>query len=331
MNYNFSFWLRNARYQSLPQSVLPALLALAAAIHQPGFSLSLALLAIIGVIFGHLGINLFDDYFDYKAKTSDYRDQLAHQGIRSRIAKCEYITSGNATMRDLFIAASVFCAIALICGAIIAIFRGMPIVYLALATAILGISYSAKPLKLSYRGLGEIIIGIMFGPMLMIGVYLSACGAYSPEILFISIPIGLLVTNIVYSHAVIDHEADRMANKMTFALLLKNKTAMLVFSFLLMFGAFATIIAGVILHILSPWYLLILLTLPMAIALMHLLIQFIKYPQKTFLPKPWYGPMGDWKKYQTIGIDWFMLRWLLSRNLLSFFCLILIILELLNA
>ncbi len=331
MNYNFKFWFNNARYQSLPQSVLPALLALVAAIHQPDFSLLLALVAIVGVLFGHLGINLLDDYFDYKAKTSDYRDQLAHQGIRSRIAKCEYITSGKASSTDLFIAASFFCIIALLCGVVIALFRGLPIVYIALATAVLGYSYSAKPLKLSYRGWGEIIIGIMFGPMLMIGVYIAACGTYSPSILYISIPIGLLVTNIVYSHAVIDHEADKAAKKMTFALLLRNKTAMLACSFLLMFGAFGVIVAGVLLNILSCWYLLVLVTLPMACALMYLLIQFIKYPQKTFLPKPWYGPMGDWEKYQTIGIDWFMLRWLLARNLLSFFCLILIILELFNA
>jgi 1,4-dihydroxy-2-naphthoate octaprenyltransferase len=37
------------------------------------------------------------------------------------------------------------------------------------------------------------------------------------------------------------------------------------------------------------------------------------------------GPMGDWEKYKAAGMDWFLFRWLLARNICTFFCLILII------
>jgi hypothetical protein len=34
---------------------------------QPGFSIWLGILAVAGVVVGHLGINLFDDYFGHYA------------------------------------------------------------------------------------------------------------------------------------------------------------------------------------------------------------------------------------------------------------------------
>lgn len=319
------FWFKNARYQSLPQSVLPAILAVCLASGMSGFSLSLGLLAILGVIFGHLGVNLFDDYFDYRIKGSKFRDSMAREGIRARIAKCSYITSGEANLKQLLIACLAFGMVALIIETVIFIYRGQTILYLALITGILGISYSGAPLKLSYRGLGELQIGLMFGPLLMSGVYFSACGVVDWKILLISIPVGLLVANIVYTHSIMDFEPDKRIGKMTFAVLLGNKKRMLTVLLLLLVLSFGFVIFGVAKGFLSPFFLLVLLTLPMAVSLYHMMSQFIKDPQKSFSPKIWMGPMGNWENYKTIGIDWFMIRWLLARNLLSFFCLIIIV------
>ncbi|MDR1742702.1 MAG: prenyltransferase, partial [Dysgonamonadaceae bacterium] len=80
------FWFHNSRPQALPQSMLPALLALCLASAADGFSLWLGLLAVVGVFFGHLGLNLFDDYFDYVKKKQDYREAMVHEGFRARIS-----------------------------------------------------------------------------------------------------------------------------------------------------------------------------------------------------------------------------------------------------
>jgi len=323
------FWLKNARYVSLPQSVMPAILAVCMAINVPGFSIVYALLAVLGVLFGHLGINLLDDFFDYKVKDTSFRNQLTHQGFRARIAKCYYITSGATTIRHLFIACIVFCTISLICGFFIFLKRGMPIFYLSLLTAILGYSYSGKPLRFSYRGLGEIQIGLMFGPMLMTGVYYATCGIFNWSVLFVSIPIGLLVANIVYSHSIMDYEPDKQVGKMTFAILLGKKRNMLFVSFLILLLSFGLIAAGVITKYLPLPYLLVFMTLPIAISLFYLLKEFIRNPQRSFSPRFWMGPMMmNWDKLKEAGIEWFMIRWLAARNLLTFFCLILIIINL---
>lgn len=322
------FWLKNSRTTAIPQSLLPAVLTVCMASQREGFSLWLGMLAVVGVVAGHLGINLFDDYFDYKVKKSDYRMQMEHKGMRARISKCTYLTSGEATLKQLLIACCIFSAVALIIGTVIFLFRGSFILVLVLITGLLGLSYSGPPLRLSYRGLGEILVGIMFGPMLMTGVFYSACGVFDQSVLFVSIPVGLLVTNIVYSHAIMDYEADKIVGKMTFAGLLKNKKLMLACLALILFLSFGLIVSGVIFKYLSLYYLLSLLTLPMAISLFYLMIEFVRNPERTFKPRFWMGPMNNWEKIQAAGIDWFMIRWLPARNLLAFFCIILMLVNL---
>jgi 1,4-dihydroxy-2-naphthoate octaprenyltransferase len=324
-------WVKNARAIALPQSLLPAFLAVCMASQREGFSILLGLLAVLGVAAGHLGLNLFDDYFDYKVKTSDYRKQMQHQGMRARISKCDYLTSGAATLKQLLVACFVFGAIALFAGLVIYLFRGQVILILALIAGIIGLSYSGAPLRLSYRGLGEIVIGIMFGPMLMSGVFYAACGVFDRSVLFVSIPVGLLVANIVYTHAIMDYEPDKAVGKMTFAVLLKNKRLMLGCLALLLVLAFGLIVSGVVSGYLSPYYLLSLLTLPMAVSLFYLMIQFIRNPERTFTPRFWMGPMGNWKGMQAAGVGWFMVRWLQARNLLAFFCLILMVVSLVGS
>lgn len=323
-----SFWYDNARPKALPQSILPAIMALCMAVKNPDFSWSLGLLAVAGVLFGHLGVNLFDDYFDFRRKGADYRDKLASEGIRARIAKCSYLTSGKATMPQLLLACFAFSFIALVIGVVIFLYRGEFIGWIALVMAILGISYSGAPLRLSYHGLGELEIGFVFGPLLMVGVYYSATGGIDPAVLFVSFPVGLLVANIVYTHSIMDYEPDKKAGKMTLAVLLRHKKRMLAALFLLLFCSFAIIIWGVAGAYLPVSYLAVLLTLPMAFSLFRLMVWFVRDPHRVFVPRFWMGPMTNWENMKKIGIDWFMIRWLLARNLLSFFCLVIIIISL---
>lgn len=319
------FWWANARPTALPQSVLPALLAMCLALSAHDYNWWLALIGLLGVVTGHLGLNLFDDYFDYRKNKTDYRDTMTHEGFRARIGKCTYLTSGAASIKQLLHACIIYCCIALFCGAIILYFRGEFILYITLITIFLGLSYSGAPLRLSYHGLGELTIGFIFGPLNMLGIYYAASGHIDNLIILISIPIGLLVMNIVYVHSILDFEPDKKINKLTLAVLLNNQKSMLIILFFILFLPYLIISYGVIYHDLSNLYLLTFITLPIAIALFVLMLYFVKEPDKKFKPKFWMGPMNQWKRITELGIDWFMLRWLLARNLLTFFCVIIIV------
>jgi 1,4-dihydroxy-2-naphthoate octaprenyltransferase len=319
------FWLRNARCVALPQSLFPALIALKLAYPQAGFSWQYAILALFGVVFAHLSANLFDDYFDFKQSGGCHREILASSGLKVRIAKCNYITSGETTTKRLFQVASSFAVIALFIGCYIGFHRGFPIFLIAILGGFLLFFYSAKPLKLSYRGLGEIIVTLLFGPLLMSGVYYAAVGDLPLLLWFISFPMGILAGNVLYTHSILDFASDEKALKITLARWLKTPTKMLIAAFLFIFSPYLIILIGVFFKIVNISLLLVFFSLPLAIMLFYLLYQFLYFPDKKFKPVWWIKPMERWEKIEELGIDWFMIRWYLARNMMIYFSLLLFI------
>lgn len=327
-------WCQNARNIALAQSVMPALLAVALAWERAGFRWYCALLAVVGVAFAHLAMNLADDYFDYKVDMLGDRDRVIRKGFRAMTVKYPYLVDGSETMKSTAKAIAMFVVIAVCCGVIIFADRlddspmwgsqglwWMPAI--VLVCAFLGVFYSAPPLKLAYRGLGEIVIGIIFGPLLMMGVYYASCAEMSAGVVLVSIPVGLLVLNILFTHSFIDMPGDKESNKMTLARLVGSTKANLALSAVFIFVPFVFVVAGVVFKELSPLYLIVLFVLPRGVWLFRSLVEFSRGSVAHMGRPPfWLGPMGDWESYRDKGIDWFLGRWLCSRNLLSGFCLL---------
>lgn len=325
-------WLKNARSLSLVQSLMPAVLAVVMAIGSDGFSIVCALAALLGVACAHLSMNLADDYFDYRVDMLGDRDRVIRKGFRAMTVKYPYLTDGSESPATLRKAILSFGAVAVLAGAIIFTLRTLQsgflgiqgtwwIVAIATVTIFLGIFYSAPPLKLAYRGLGELIIGVIFGPLLMAGVFYSCAGCLSEEIFWISIPVGLLVLNILYTHSFIDKAGDAECGKMTFALLLGSDRAGLIAAFIFNLLPFIMIAAAVIAGVLHPLYLLVLLILPRAVWLCASLRAFAAGKQDVPARPPfWLGKMMDWEGVRSAGVDWFLMRWLTARNTLSGFC-----------
>lgn len=316
------FWFNNARPISLPQSMLPALTAVALSSGTGEFSWIAALACVIGVMFAHLGMNLLDDWFDYYKGSGEARQKVTSEGFRGRMVKYPYITSGEATPKQLLVATGVFLAIAALMGCVVIAIRGLMILWWMLAGFLIGFSYSGGPLKLGFRGLGEMVIFIMFGPLMMTGVYYAITGTVSPKIAWLSIAVGLLVTNIVYSHSVLDSVPDKKMGKFTMAHLMGSDKGMLYLSGVLNVLPYVLVAAGVALGQLHPAYLAVVTVMPLSIWLVKSLSDFVYKKDVPVQTRWWMGPMGDFEKYRAAGIDWFLLRWLTARNIVQFFCLI---------
>lgn len=326
----FGFWFMNARPQALPQSVIPSVVAICVAFTTSVGSWLCAVVALVGVICAHLSIDLLDDYFDYRNAGLGSREKLARAGMRARIGKAQYLADGQATLKQTFVVAALFGGVALICGAVVFCFRGWPILWFVLAGAFLGFFYSAPPFKLCYHGLGELLTGLMFGPLLMPGMCYAVCGELPTDIWWISGAIGLLVVNILYSHSIMDRQPDISVHKKTLAVLLSpgelpRRGLLLAFSCLFSFLPYLLILVAVMIGHLGPWSLLTFVTLPLAFALVTLIRDFLYHPEKEAQRRWWMGPMSQWKEIQEAGIEWFMIRWYLARNLISFFALIIAI------
>ena len=347
--HKIGFWIKNARSISLPQSALPCLTAIVLCIGQEGFLSWLAVPIVLGICAAHLGMNLADDYFDYK-HDSRTRADISSTSVRARMEKCHYLRqegegAEKATLSQLRWAIVGFLGFAALMGGIAFaaqwILHGwqaaMGIVIYAVLGLIVGINYSGKPLELGYHGLGELVIGLMFGPLNMLGVQAALTGVpFSWQMLCMSVAIGCMVTNIVYVHSVMEVNADAELGKMTFARLLfeaqkrkgdeeKGKRRMIVYIGVFAMMPFVLLGLGIALDWWSPWYLLTLSTFPMSLFLIHSTRLFAYGLPRNDSPRWWMGPMGEWDKYVAAGIDWFLFRWLLARNICTFFCLVLMI------
>ena len=321
----FKTWFTNARPISLPQSMLPAITAVALSYGNEEFSWIAAVAALIGVMFLHLGMNLLDDYFDYRVGSAEARKEVVGEGFRGRMTKYPYLTSGEATLKQLLTAIACFLSIAAAMGVIVFAIRGWMILAWAVAAFIIGASYSGGPLKLGFRGLGEAVIFIMFGPLMMTGVYYSVTGVVDWKIGLLSTAVGLLVMNIVYSHSVLDAVPDKKMGKTTMAHLMGGKKGQIVLSTLINTLPYLIVIAGVVLGLLHWAYLAVLLVMPVSLWLVGSLRDFVNHKETSLEPKRWMGPMGDFERFRQAKLDWFMLRWLTARNIVTMFCFVIIV------
>lgn len=321
-------WLDNARSSSTMQSLMPSVLTVVLAIGAANFSWWLALVAVLGVWLAHMSLNLADDYFDYKADMLKDREAVVRKGMKAFTAKYPYLTNGSATITDLRNAVLVFGLLALACGAVVAWQRGLEILILAAIAGFLGIFYSAPPIKFCYWGMGELVVGLIFGPLLMEGVWWAVTGAFDWWILTVSVPIGMQVVNILFTHSMIDLEGDAASDKLTLAGLLRTNGLKLAMSALLNFGPFVIFVVSICLCTLHWAYLAVLLVLPRAIWLFWSLVQFTKgndIEKELVKPRKMLGPMGDWASIREHKLDWFLIRWLTARNIVSGFCFITIV------
>ena len=80
-------WFKNARPISLPQSMLPAITAIALSAGAPEFNWIAALASLLGLVFLHLSLNLMDDWFDYREGSAEAREKVANEVFRGRMIK----------------------------------------------------------------------------------------------------------------------------------------------------------------------------------------------------------------------------------------------------
>jgi 1,4-dihydroxy-2-naphthoate polyprenyltransferase len=116
-------------------------------------------------------------------------------------------------------------ALAAAAGIAIAIAREPRVLPLGIAGAALAFFYHAPPLRLSYRGLGELAVAACYGPLIACGTYLVQRGSVSREVLLASLPLGAMVAAFLWINEFPDARADRSAGKLTLVVRLGRRRA----------------------------------------------------------------------------------------------------------
>lgn len=119
-------------------------------------------------------------------------------------------------------------------GFIIVFLREPGILWIGLVGVACAYLYHAPPVKLSYRGLGELAVAVCYGPLIALGTYLVQRGNVSNLVLLASLPLGLLIAAFLWINEFPDYLADRAAGKRTLIVRLGRRRASQVFGILLL-------------------------------------------------------------------------------------------------
>jgi 1,4-dihydroxy-2-naphthoate octaprenyltransferase len=126
---------------------------------------------------------------------------------------------------------------------------------------LISLFYTAWPLKLKYRGLGELGVFLVWGPLMIGGTFFVACGTLPPWIWAACLPYALAVTTVVMGKHLDKLPYDKPRGVRTLAVILGEvSTNRLVRGMMI---AFYLISLGLVLAgIVSVWVLLVLLSIP---------------------------------------------------------------------
>jgi 1,4-dihydroxy-2-naphthoate octaprenyltransferase len=194
-------------------------------------------LAAAGIVLAHMANNLMNDLFDLEVgtDTEDYPRNLYSP---------HPVLSGVVTRTRLAIDAL---AVNLICLGIMVYLtteRGWPIVAFALGGFVLSAAYTAPPLRLKKHGLGEPTVVVVWGPLMVGGVYYAATGSIPGAVLLASLPYAILCTTVLMGKHIDKAPWDGPDGTHTLPVILGERVARQVTR--AMFVAFYLLVAGLV-------------------------------------------------------------------------------------
>ena len=209
--------LRASRPQFLAASAAPVLVGSALGFTAVGtFSVGLFVLALLAIMAIHAGANVTNDYFDHTSR-NDWVNENPTPFSGGRRFIQQGILSPRATLLAGLGYLALGCGIGLV---IVALTRSAFVLGLGLVGALGGYFYTAAPLRLGYRGIGEIIIGILFGVLPVYGAYYLQTRALDALPLLPALIVAILIFLVILINEFPDLAADRHAHKKTLVVLL---------------------------------------------------------------------------------------------------------------
>jgi 1,4-dihydroxy-2-naphthoate octaprenyltransferase len=244
-------WFLAARPASLTASTVPVLLGAAWAFYEKIPAdwrlLPLIWLAALSV---HAATNLVSEYFDY---------------IKGNITlgSSRVIVEGLLSPRQVLIGGLVMFAVTAAVGLVFVALRGWPILAIGTVGMLGGYFYTATPVGYKYFGLGDILVFVLMGPLMVIGSYFVLTGTYNHNVLLISLPIGCLVAAILSGNNLRDMLPDHQAGITTTAGMLGHQWAKVEYC-ALDISAYLITAVLVAAGVLPAWSLITALSIPLA-------------------------------------------------------------------
>ncbi len=247
-----ALWAQAVRPFAYTASLLPVALGGLWAFREGPIDWVNFVLAIIAGVLFHTGTNLINDYYDFK-KGVDREGTFGSSGILvGKLMQPSQILRGGI--------------ISFILGCLLGFYlvsqAGWPILVLGLVGFLGGFFYTAAPFSYKYHAIGEIGVFIMMGVLMVLGGYMVQNRPFNWQVVLFSLPISFLVAAILQANDIRDIVDDRTAKIKTMAILMGRAGANVLYD-IMVIAAYGVVALMVAFKMLSPWALLVLLTLPL--------------------------------------------------------------------
>ncbi len=250
------YWFLATRPWSFAMSAISVSVGAAIAAVHGCFSIFLYALTLAGIVLIHAGGNLLNDYFDVtggidtlQSGTAKYRP---HPLLEGKLAPARV---RNAAFGLLAAGCAVGIALTLI--------RGWPVFVIGLIGAFGALGYTAPPVRYKYYAFGELGVFLIWGPLMVAGAYFVQTGRIEAGPLWVSLPLGILVAQVLLANNMRDIEHDKARGIHTVAGLLGETSALRLY-LLLVVLAYALVVFIAFLGFLTMWSLLVFLSVPLA-------------------------------------------------------------------
>ena len=170
-------------------------------------------LTLLGGSLLHIGTNTSNDYFDHISGTDARNYNYSNKGLNGG---SRGIQMGLISPKGIITVSIVTFTLSALVGIPLIVKSGLSILWLGLIGVFSGLFYTAPPFKFSSRkGIGELLIGMNFGPLMVAGSALVQTGQLLPEAFLAGIPIGFLIAAVVYMNEFPDYDSDKATGKNT--------------------------------------------------------------------------------------------------------------------
>lgn len=212
-------WLVLSRAAVLPMTLVAAAIAgLVAVFRDESVAWGWFTLSAAGLVLAHVANNLMNDLFDLEVGTDS-------ETYPRNLYSPHPVLSGMISRGGLFAAALAVNATCLAIMFVLFTARGWPVVAFAVSGFVLSAAYTAPPLRLKKRGLGEPTVLVVWGPLMVGGTYYAATGHIPAAVVLASLPYALLCTTVLMGKHVDKIPWDAPAGTRTLPVLLGEARA----------------------------------------------------------------------------------------------------------
>jgi 1,4-dihydroxy-2-naphthoate octaprenyltransferase len=249
-------WLIAMRAAVLVMTVISGLLGGLLAAVAGKFDLGLLLLTTLGLTLAHAASNLINDFWDARHGLDTADSPRVNYGPQAFVNQ-------EFTARQLLTGTGAILALAALIGLYLTLAAGPVVALFAVAGAAILLFYSGDPFPLKYRGLGELAVLIVWGPLMVGGTYYIQTRELPLWVIAASLPYAIGVTTVLFGKHLDKLDFDRLMGIKTFVVLIGEKNARDLTIALVALMYVITVVL-VLVKVFLPTVLLVLFALPLA-------------------------------------------------------------------